>query len=98
MNRGSLVSHTDPREACALAANTEPGASNDASREAKSWVVVVPSRVGVTARCASEPGKSCLLQLMGKPVSQRYKPVKMCLPSGLYACQHAPTPMPVKPA
>ena len=81
--QGYLVSHTDPREACTLAANTEPGASNDASREAKSWVDVILMWVGVTARCASDPGKSCLLQLMGEPVSQRNKPIKLCKPGHL---------------
>ena len=50
VDRGSPVSHTDPRGACALAAGTEPGATKDASSEAESWVVVVLVWVGVTAR------------------------------------------------
>lgn len=75
--------HTqDPERPMHWAADTEPGTSNDASIEAKSWVVVVLVWAGVTARCASKPDKSCLLQLMGEPVSQRNKPVKMCCEPG----------------
>ena len=102
--QGLPVSHMDPRGGCALAAGTEPGASKDASREAESWVVVVLVEVAVTARCGSDPGKSCLLQLRDEPVSQWNKPIKcaslaiwpMRLPicSYLYAGKASLTPFP----
>ena len=87
-----------------MAAGTEPGASKDPSREAESWVVVVLVEVAVTARCGSDPGKSCLLQLRDEPVSQWNKPIKcaslaiwpMRLPicSYLYAGKASLTPFP----
>jgi len=61
------VSHTDPREACTLGAGTEPGAINDASREAESWVVVLLVEVAITARCGSD--------VRDEPVSQWNKPI-----------------------
>ena len=68
-DRGSPVSHTDPGEAYALGAGTEPGANNmiPAEKPSPGWWLY-------WWRCASNPGKSCLLQLSDEPVSSGTNP------------------------